>query len=41
LPAKYTGTNSLIPVYESASTLTATIFWGTKLWKGAAIYLNP
>jgi high affinity Mn2+ porin len=41
LPAKYTGTNSLVPVDESASTLTATIFWGAKLWKGGAIYLNP
>jgi high affinity Mn2+ porin len=41
LPATYTGTNSLIPVDESASTLTATIFWGAKLWKGAAIYINP
>jgi high affinity Mn2+ porin len=41
LPATYTGINSLLPVDESASTLTATIFWGTKLWKGAAVYINP
>ncbi|MFM9836998.1 MAG: carbohydrate porin [Cyclobacteriaceae bacterium] len=41
LPETYAGTNSLIPVDESASTLTATIFWGTKLWKGAAVYINP
>lgn len=37
----YEGANSLSVGDESASTLTATIFWGTKLWKGAAIYINP
>jgi high affinity Mn2+ porin len=41
LSAPYSGTNSLTTIDESASTLTATIFWGTKLWKGAAIYINP
>jgi high affinity Mn2+ porin len=41
LSAPYTGTNSLTTIDESASTLTATIFWGARLWKGAAIYLNP
>jgi high affinity Mn2+ porin len=41
LPAAYTGANSLSASDESASTLTATIFWGAKLWKGAAIYINP
>lgn len=41
LSASYTGDNSLTTGDESASTLTATIFWGTKLWKGAAIYMNP
>ncbi|MFN8886067.1 MAG: carbohydrate porin [Cyclobacteriaceae bacterium] len=39
--APYTGNNSLGKGDESASTLTATIFWGTKLWKGAGLYINP
>jgi high affinity Mn2+ porin len=41
LTSPYFGTNSLIDKEESASTLTATIFWGTRLWKGAALYINP
>ncbi len=41
LSAPYTGANSLTTIDESASTVTATIFWGTQLWKGAAIYINP
>jgi high affinity Mn2+ porin len=41
LPPTYEGANSLSVGDESASTLTATIFWGTKLWKGAAVYINP
>ena len=39
--APYTGITSLTPNAEAASTLTATIFWGIKLWKNAAIYINP
>lgn len=39
--APYTGANSLTGAREDASTLTATIFWGQKLWKNAAIYINP
>jgi high affinity Mn2+ porin len=39
--APYTGTNSLTGPKENATTLTATIFWGLKLWKDAAIYINP
>lgn len=39
--APYTGDNSLTGPSESATTLTATIFWGIKLWKDAAIYINP
>lgn len=39
--APYTGEKSLIGPAESATTLTSTLFWGTKLWKGAAIYVNP
>ncbi len=41
LAARYTGANSLTTSDESASTLTAIIFWGSRLWKGAAIYINP
>jgi len=41
MPAPYTGTNSLIKSAETETTLTATIFWGTKLWKNASIYVNP
>jgi high affinity Mn2+ porin len=39
--APYTGQNSLTNPDETATTVTATIFWGTKLWKGAAFYINP
>ncbi len=41
ISAPYTGSNSLIGPAESATTLTSTIFWGHKLWKNAAIYINP
>ena len=41
MSAPYTGTNSLTNTDETASTVTATIFWGTKLWGGAALYINP
>jgi high affinity Mn2+ porin len=37
----YTGENSLTGPSENATTLTATIFWGMKLWKNAAVYINP
>jgi high affinity Mn2+ porin len=37
----YTGDNSLTGPSENATTLTATIFWGMKLWKNAAVYINP
>jgi high affinity Mn2+ porin len=39
--APYTGTNSLTGPAEGATTLTATIFWGTPLWRNAAFYVNP
>jgi len=39
--AAYTGTNSLVPQRETAYTLTATLFLGARLWKGAELYLNP
>ncbi|MBX2899525.1 MAG: carbohydrate porin [Cyclobacteriaceae bacterium] len=39
--APYSGTNSLTGNSESATTLTATIFWGMSLWKGGEVYFNP
>jgi hypothetical protein len=39
--ADYSGLNSLNSNQEGALSLTATIFAGRKLWKGAAIYFNP
>ena len=38
----YSGNNSLADSVEvEATTATATLFLGHKLWKGAAIYFNP
>ena len=39
--AKYTGDNSLLTKTEAASTLTATLYGGARLWKGAEAYFNP
>jgi high affinity Mn2+ porin len=39
--APYTGANSLSGEDEAETTLTATIFWGAQLWKGAEFYFNP
>ena len=40
--SKYSGSNSLADSAEDgAVTVTATLFWGRALWKGAAIYVNP
>lgn len=39
--ADYSGVNSLNSNADGALSLTSTIFAGRKLWKGAAIYLNP
>jgi hypothetical protein len=40
--ALYSGENSLADTVEPTSlSLTATLFFGRKLWKGAAFYLNP
>lgn len=40
--AKYSGLNSLSDSAEpTATSLTATLFLGHKLWKGAAFYFNP
>ncbi len=41
MSAPYTGANSLTTNAETESTVTSTIFWGTKLWKDAALYINP
>lgn len=38
--AKYSGDNSLSPNHETASSLTATLFGGARLWKGAQAYFN-
>lgn len=39
--AKYTGDNSLSTSHETATSLTATMFGGARLWKGAEAYFNP
>ena len=41
MQAPYTGTNSLSKEDETATTLTSTIFWGTRLWRGAEFHVNP
>jgi high affinity Mn2+ porin len=39
--ADYSGINSLSSDAAGALSLTSTLFVGRKLWKGAAIYVNP
>lgn len=39
--APYTGKNSLLPTAETQSSITTTLFGGTRLWKGAEAYFNP
>jgi len=39
--APYTGKNSLIPDKESKTSITATLFAGARLWKGASLFVNP
>jgi high affinity Mn2+ porin len=39
--AKYFGLNSLDDAFESATSNTTTLFVGRKLWKNAAVYINP
>src|SRR5579863_1414889 len=39
--AAYTGTNSLSPNAEEATSVTSTIFAGVRLWHGASFYFNP
>jgi high affinity Mn2+ porin len=39
--AKYTGKNSLLPESERPISVTATLFLGARLWKGASFFFNP
>src|ERR1700687_1088175 len=39
--APYTGPRSLLPSSERAYSLTATVYLGARLWKGAELYVNP
>lgn len=39
--ALYSGPNSLSPDEEKQNSITATLFVGVRLWKGAEIYVNP
>ncbi len=40
-PALYSGQNSMSPEAETDTTVTATLVLGARLWKGAALYVNP
>jgi high affinity Mn2+ porin len=37
----YQGTNSLTPGRDSEETSDLTLFAGVRLWRGAALYVNP
>jgi high affinity Mn2+ porin len=39
--APYEGANSLDSNEEKENSLTATLFFGLRLWKGAELYINP
>ncbi len=39
--AKYTGENSLITQQESKTSITATLYMGLRLWKGASLFIDP
>ncbi len=39
--AKYSGVNSLKTAEGKENSITGTIYFGIKLWKGAEIYINP
>ncbi len=39
--SQYAGVNSLQDSAETALSLTTTLFLGRKLWKGAAVFVNP
>ena len=40
IKAPYSGENSLIPEKETQASITATLFMGAKLWKGAEGYFD-
>lgn len=37
----YSGTNSLSNEYENTTSITSTLFLGTRLWKNSCVFLNP
>ena len=39
--APYAGPNSLSTAKESQTSITSTFFFGTGLWKGASVHINP
>lgn len=39
--ASYSGDNSLLTKKESQTSITATLYAGARLWKGASIFINP
>ncbi len=39
--ADYSGGNSLTTAEEDKNSMTATLFAGARLWKGASLYFNP
>src|ERR1035437_2443169 len=40
-PSPYNGRNSLSGAAEKQNSLTSTLFFGARLWKGAELYINP
>ena len=40
-PAAHSGQSSPQPEPESKASVTATVFLGARLWKGARLYLDP
>jgi high affinity Mn2+ porin len=40
-PAAYSGKNSLSPDSEHETTVTSTLYLGSRLWTGAEVYVNP
>ena len=39
--AQYSGKNSLKTAEDKENSITATLYFGAKLWKGAELYINP
>lgn len=39
--AKYSGDNSLITQSESQTSITSTLYLGSRLWNGASAFINP